>query len=129
MRYVLDIGNCDPDHASIKSMIESNIDAAVVRAAKLEDAIDRIAETAFSLILVNRLLDIDGTEGLDVIRALRKEVATKEVPIMMITNFAEHQEIAITEGAIYGFGKKAIGTPETIELVKGALQLEKSQTE
>ena len=85
MRRLLDIGNCVPDHSAITSLVTANFDAQVDQAHRLEDAATLLGQHEYSLVLVNRLLDCDGSSGLDVIRSLKAE--WPDVPIMMITNF------------------------------------------
>lgn len=112
---VLDVGNCDPDHGAIRWMIERNFDAQVDRATVESEAEAALAETAYDLVLVNRLLFANGHEGLKVIRVLKCNERTAKVPVMIISNFREAQEAAVAAGAVQGFGKSEIGSRETIE--------------
>jgi hypothetical protein len=41
---------------------------------------------------------------------------------MLITNYPEHQQQAVSLGALYGFGKLELGTPETLARLKSVLQ-------
>jgi two-component SAPR family response regulator len=120
MKTVLDIGNCDADHGFIKGMLESNFQAQLIRAHRLEDTMKSLEDNEVDLIMINRLLDADGSEGMEVFRKL-KASDYASVPAMLITNFKEHQEAATAEGAVPGFGKSSLYSPETIETVGNAL--------
>jgi len=123
MKTVLDIGNCDADHLFITTMLKSNFEATVLRAHKLSDAITALETNSVDLILVNRLLDKDGSEGMDVFRGIKSKPEFASIPAMLITNYEDHQEKAISEGAVRGFGKSAIQSEETVAAIKEALSM------
>jgi len=114
-KRVLDIGNCGPDHHSITEMIESNYDAVVDQANAFEDAETQLKQNNYDLVVVNRLLDMDGSSGMDVIRRVLEH--DQNLKVMLITNFPEHQEVAVAGGAVPGFGKNSVGNQETINLL------------
>lgn len=116
-KKVLDVGNCQPDHGAIRRLIEGSFAAEVVQAHSIEEAVRALGEGSYDLVLVNRILDRDGSSGLDVIRTITSSPDFKGIPLMMITNFAEHQTAAITAGAVQGFGKASLMTPETLKLL------------
>lgn len=118
-KRVLDIGNCSPDHASITHMIESSFGAQVDKADGFDDALPQIQQNDYDLVLVNRLLDRDGSSGLEVLKQVHEQTGG---PVMLITNFPEHQETAVAAGAVPGFGKNSIGQPDTIQLLATYLQ-------
>lgn len=120
MKTVLDIGNCDADHGFITHMLKSNFDATVVRAHRLADAVSALENNSIDLIMINRLLDVDRSEGMDVFRELKSNPKFESIPTMLITNFEDHQEKAIAAGAVRGFGKAAISSEETVAIVKEA---------
>lgn len=124
MKTVLDIGNCNADHLFITTMLTSNFDANVLRAHQLSDAIEVLESNAVDLILFNRLLDVDSSEGMDVFREVKSNPKFAAIPAMLITNFQEHQEKAIAEGAVRGFGKSAISSEETVAVIKEALSVQ-----
>jgi len=121
MKTVLDIGNCNADHLFITTMLKSNFDANVLRAHKLSDAITVLENNTVDLILFNRLLDVDGSEGMDVFREIKSKPEFASIPAMLITNYEDHQEKAVAEGAVRGFGKSAISSDETVAVIKEAL--------
>jgi two-component system chemotaxis response regulator CheY len=76
-------------------------------------ALSELKSGPFDLVLVNRKLDCDYSDGLDVIRAIKADSAVGGVPVMLVTNYPEHQEAAIAVGAVRGFGKLEFGDPAT----------------
>ena len=115
-KRVLEIGNCGPDHHAFSQLVDQHFDAVVDPAHQEVDARKLLDERKFALIVVNRLLDIDGSSGLEIIRSLKQ--SHPDVPVMMITNYADHQETAVANGAEPGFGKNSLGDPSTVELLK-----------
>ncbi len=117
-KTVLDIGNCGPDHAAIFQLLQTHYDVEVVQAHGLSDALDLMRESDFSLVLVNRIMDRDGSPGIDILQQIKNDSALCDVPVMMISNFAEHQETAIAAGAAPGFGKSELHLPTTVERLR-----------
>jgi two-component system chemotaxis response regulator CheY len=112
-KRVLDIGNCVPDHAAIRGMLERNFQAEVVQADGPADSLALLEQEPFDLVLVNRQLDQDYSDGLEIIKQIKADAKLKSVPCMLITNYADQQEVAVAAGAEYGFGKKALQAKET----------------
>src|SRR6476469_7096339 len=112
-KRVLDVGNCVPDHAAIRAMVEKNFDAEVVQTDGPRDALAALREGVFDLVLVNRKLDQDYSDGLEVIKQIKADPKLSAVPCMLISNYPDQQAIAITAGAEYGFGKKELYADET----------------
>ena len=118
---VLDIGNCGPDHAAIARFLTSRFDCEVHQADAAADAAAKLAANDYALVLVNRKLDIDYSDGLDVIRGLKANAGTADTPVMLVTNYAEHQDAAVAAGALRGFGKLEFDRDETISRVAAVL--------
>ena len=112
-KTVLDIGNCNPDHDAITKMLTSNYDVVVLRAHELSDATQILSHKKVDLIVINRKLDIDYSDGIEILRHLKQDDAYKEIPTMIITNYAEPQLAAVADGAEYGFGKLQYSEPTT----------------
>jgi two-component system chemotaxis response regulator CheY len=113
-KRVLSVGQCVPDQAAIHRLIHSNFEAEVVTAIVLEDALSQLRASRFDLVLVNRKLDADYSDGIDVLRAIKADPQLADVPVMLITNYAEHQQLAVADGAEPGFGKLEYTRPETL---------------
>ena len=110
---ILNVGQCGFDHASISGYFTDRFNARVDAADDLEDVRAALREARYSLVLVNRVLDHDGSSGLELIRALREDPETKAVPAMLVSDYAEAQEAACKLGAVPGFGKSALYDEET----------------
>ena len=112
-KVVLDVGNCTADHAALLDLIESNFDARVVAAHTPSETLDTLRAGNFDLVLINRKLDRDNSDGLDVVQQIKAEAAIAEVPVMLITNYDQYQELAVAAGAELGFGKDALHEQST----------------
>ena len=112
-KRVLDVGQCGPDHSSIRSYLTRNFGCEVVQVHDAEGALAELRDGEFHLVLVNRKLDMDYSDGVDVVRALKADPRAAKVPVMLVTNYPEHQDAAIAAGAVRGFGKLEFEKPET----------------
>lgn len=111
---VLDVGNCDPDHGMIRKMLMENFDLELDRVMFVDEAVDRMKEKTYALVLFNRLIFADGSEGIELVHRAKANGMTN-TPLMMVSNFDDAQEACVTIGGVRGFGKKAIFEPETME--------------
>lgn len=121
-KRVLDIGNCGPDHAAMRTYLTRNFDCDVVQVDDAAGAFTELKAAPFDLVLVNRKLDIDYSDGIDVIRQLKADAATAAIPVMLVTNYADHQDLAMAAGALRGFGKLEFGKPETRTRIAAVLE-------
>lgn len=112
-KRVLDVGNCPPDHAAICRLVEGGFGAEVVQAHGLDDALVALRGGPFDLVLVNRKLDRDDSDGIEIIKAVKADPALAATPMMLVTNYAEHQDAAVAAGAERGFGKREFDAPQT----------------
>jgi CheY-like chemotaxis protein len=114
-KRVLDIGNCSMDFGAISGMLRKQFAAEVVQCHGPDDSLDALRHGQFDLVLVNRKLDQDYSDGLDIIHAIKADPQLAAVPVMLITNYAEYQEQAVAAGALPGFGKKQLYDDTTQE--------------
>jgi CheY-like chemotaxis protein len=121
-KRVLSVGQCGPDHAAISGLLQSQFGAQVDRAALGDEALAKVDAVTYDLILVNRKLDADYSDGLEVIRALRQSAAGKTVPVMLVSNYPEAHAEAVAEGAVPGFGKDSLRSAGTIALLAPFLE-------
>ena len=119
-KRVLDIGNCGLDHGNITNMIQANFSAEVDQANAAADALSMLEQYEYDLVLVNRLLDLDGSSGVALIAQVQQRYP--KLQLMLITNFEEHQKSAVAAGAVPGFGKSDIDSPQTIQLLAQYLE-------
>jgi len=118
MKKGLDVGQCDLDNSLIKGMLENCFDVSVDRAKSSAEAIAAIQKQDYDLVLINRILDADGTPGIAVLRAIKDDAATAARNVMMVSNYAEAQQEAVAAGGENGFGKSELNSASTIELLK-----------
>ena len=52
---------------------------------------------------------------MDIIKSVKADPALAKTPVMLITNYENHQAVAIAAGAEPGFGKLSLNEPATIE--------------
>ena len=121
MKRVLDVGNCGPDHATLTKFFTQHFDCEVAQADRADDALVQLKASPFDLVVVNRKLDIDYSDGIDVIAQIKADQQTASVPVMLITNYPEHQDSAVSAGAIRGFGKLELNDQATIDRVQAIL--------
>lgn len=120
-KSVLAIGNCSYDHGNLSAAIRAHFDAEVVAASSGEEALRLLADGSFNLVLVNRVLEIDRSSGIDLIRQIKGDSGLGNPAVMLVSNFPDAQEQAVEAGAEPGFGKKALQSSETIAKLKSHL--------
>ena len=120
-KRVLDVGNCVPDHSAITTFLTSRFDCEVLQADGADDALKALRDEDVDLVLVNRKLDMDYSDGIEVIRQIKENPKLSTVPVMLITNYPEHQDAAMAIGALRGFGKLELSKPETVQRLQPIL--------
>jgi two-component system chemotaxis response regulator CheY len=118
---VLDVGQCVPDHAAIRRLLEKHFDARVDQTDALEDTLARLRSQPVDLVLINRKLDVDYSDGIEILKSLKADPKLATIPVMLVTNYPEHQQLAVEAGAVPGFGKDSLHTPETLERLRTIL--------
>jgi len=113
---VLSVGQCVPDNMSLKSFLTGTFDATYETADSKEEAVEMTKGGDYALVLVNRKLDADYSEGMEVLKAIKGE--SQELPVMIVSNFEEAQQSAVAAGGEYGFGKSELGDPEVVNRLK-----------
>lgn len=113
-KRVLSVGQCVPDHGSISRFLQSTFDVAIDKVDTSVDALDRLQKQTYDLVLINRKLDIDYTDGTEILRLIKSDPQLADNPVMIITNYKEHQDNAVMLGAVYGFGKNELGASDVI---------------
>jgi len=120
-KRVLDVGQCGFDHAAITRLLTQHFDVQVESAARKADALRMLRGDGFDLVCVNRLFDTDGSEGLDLLREIKADPELASLPVMLVSNFPEAQQAAVTAGAIPGFGKSDLASPAVVERLQSIL--------
>lgn len=123
-KKVLNCGQCGFDHQSITSLLRSlDPTIEVLAAHSVKEALGLIQKQEFDLILVNRIFDRGGEEGLDLIESLSAGDATLKLPVLLVSNYPDAQQSAIKKGALKGFGKSQLHDQETKALLRQHLGL------
>lgn len=107
-RRVLSVGQCDFDHGAISARLRALCGATVVPVDTAAEALHKLSSEQFDLVLVNRIFDVDGGSGLELIQGMK---APGSPPCMLVSNFPEAQAQAQAFGALPGFGKAALADP------------------
>ena len=121
---VISVGQCGYDNSRIRTLIRS-IDSTVE--IKETDSHQETMEVLASLgeaalVLVNRVFDMDGSSGMDLISQLKsKESEFAAIPVMLVSNYEKSQAEAIANGAIPGFGKSELQSVETRRKIESVL--------
>ena len=118
---VLDVGQCSPDHRGIRAMLTRHFDVEVDRVMFVDEAIDQLAERRYDLVLVNRVIFDDGSDGAQLIHRMKSGAATASIPVMLISNYPDAQAQAAADGAVPGFGKAQLGDPESLAKLESYL--------
>jgi CheY-like chemotaxis protein len=122
-KRVLDVGQCRPDHSAIRGVLVSWFAVDVDQAHSADEAMQKLNESHYDLVLVNASLDADKSPGLEVVRNIRREPKLSDVPVMLVSNQDEVQEAAVEAGAVRGFGKVNLAHPATQVLLKPYLDV------
>src|SRR5262245_53519619 len=121
-KRVLSIGQCFADHSAISRTLRQEFGAEVVGVDTAAEALSRLRQETFDLVLVNRVLDGDGSSGVEVIRSLKDDEGLRPVPVMLVSNQDDAQRSAVEAGALPGFGKAALGRPHMLARLRPLLQ-------
>ena len=119
---VLSVGQCGIDDGKISRFLRGRFAAEVVSVDTCSEALESLGAGAFHLILVNRILDADGSGGTDVIRAIKSDPRFAPIATMLVSNYPDAQAEAIALGALRGFGKANISSPSTIVSIQHVFQ-------
>lgn len=114
-KTVLDVGQCNPDHSSISGLLKQNFGVDVQRAQSHQQALTMAKDLQPALVLINRLYDANGDQGMETLKALKADDATASIPVMIVSNYSDAQDAAVAAGAVQGFGKSSLTATKTIQ--------------
>jgi two-component system chemotaxis response regulator CheY len=117
-KRILSIGQCGADHAAIARTLQRHFGADVVPAEDWAEALPHLRGETFNLVLVNRLLDASGSDGLEIIKEIKADEELRRLSVMLVSNLDDAQADAIAAGAERGFGKAALGQPAMVERLR-----------
>lgn len=119
-KLVYNVGQCGFDHGNISAVL-SKLNAEVRNIQTESELLAQIQKQAPSLILVNRVLDGDGSSGHEIIRNLKSDDISKSIPVMLVSNYSAAQGEAVDLGALPGFGKDNLHSADTAAALKKIL--------
>jgi CheY-like chemotaxis protein len=114
-KRVLDVGNCGPDFGSMSRFLTKTFDCTLDQAHGPEDTLEKLRGGDYALVLINRKLDRDYSDGTEILKQIKADPEIASTPVMIITNYPDHQEEAVALGAERGFGKLEYNDPATKE--------------
>ncbi len=120
-KTILDVGQCGYDGPRMTEMLQSKVGVKVDSADTIDEAAGKLSSNQYDLVLVNRELAFEGTEGLELIRLMKK--AGDATPVMLVSDRPDAQQQAVACGAIHGFGKSKMSDHHTIALIKKTIGL------
>jgi two-component system chemotaxis response regulator CheY len=121
-KSVLNVGQCGLDHSAISRFLGEHFDVEVRSSQRPADTLAQLGNEEFDLVLVNRKLDTDSSDGVELIRAIKADPRFADLPVMLVSNYETAHAAAIADGAEYGFGKAQCGSPEVVRRLANFLQ-------
>ncbi|MGD0389462.1 MAG: hypothetical protein ABSC42_10960 [Tepidisphaeraceae bacterium] len=120
-KRVLLVGHCGPDSNYLRMMVRAVLGQAEIVSAEDNAAMDRALRQGVDLILFNRELSygFEPDTGVEMIRALKR--SHPDWRMMLVSNYPDAQAAALDAGAMPGFGKREIGSPRVISLLRDAV--------
>jgi len=116
-KRVLSVGQCGFDGPRLERLVR-DFGAEVVSVSTADEALTALKQGAFDLILINRILDGDGSRGMELISRLHAIPQVKTITVMLISNYVDAQKAAVSAGAVMGFGKNDLDTGRAAEVLK-----------
>ena len=120
-KTVLSVGQCGPDHASLSGFL-NQFNVRILTADLPADTLETLGREEVDLVLINRKLDRDYSDGMDILRLIREDDQLSRVPVMIVSNFEDAQQAAVDAGGIYGIGKSELSTETARSRVAAVLE-------
>ena len=113
-RIVL-VGHCGVDAPRLEAVVSRCLPKAEVMTVNSEERLQEICEEGADLLLINRQLPygFESEEGVELMQELSH--MHPDVKMMLVSDRPDAQEEAKDAGAIDGFGKADLGTPNKIK--------------
>jgi DNA-binding NarL/FixJ family response regulator len=108
---VLSVGQCSGDDYRIARALQALPEIHIDSAATAEDAFALLRERSYDVVLVNRILNGDGSSGMDFIALAH---AKNRHPFMLVSDYEDAQAQAVAHGAVQGFGKSDLSKAATL---------------
>jgi two-component system, chemotaxis family, chemotaxis protein CheY len=117
-RSVVLVGHCGVDGPRLQSEL-SRLDGVEITRVNSTADLDRTVEQGADLLLVNREPVGFDEDGLAIVRHV-KEVCP-DAKVILVSDYEDVQTEAQKAGALPGFGKRLMGTPELGKRVQAAM--------
>ncbi|WP_298865588.1 hypothetical protein [uncultured Gimesia sp.] len=117
-KRVLSVGQCVPDTNSLVRFLTNNFSVEIDQSDVEVDTLEKMKKQSYDLVMINRKLDADYSDGIELIQKIKESSEVKSSRLMLVSNFPEYQEEAVQAGAEYGIGKNEYQNPETAEKLK-----------
>src|SRR5260370_40187635 len=117
------VGHCGPDSSYLRmTVMKAAGTGAQILMADDDSELTGVLEQGVDLGLFNSELGygFEDKLGVDAIKRLR--ATHPNLKTMLVSNYADAQAAAVANGALPGFGKREIGSPRVIEVIRGALE-------
>lgn len=124
-KTILLVGHCGPDSSYLRMIVKKAAsDVQIVSADDSRELSQALEKHEPDLVLFNRELGygFDPSTGVETIAALR--VAAPNLKMILVSNYDEAQQAATAAGALPGFGKRELGTPRVLKVLRDALGVE-----
>ena len=122
MPRVIDVGNCGFDHGALSGLLRQQFQVPCLSVANGAELQRELKQGDVALIIVNRVFDSDGGDGLALIGQLKQNPETADIPVMLLSNYPDAQAKAVSMGALPGFGKSSLRNDATREMLASVLQ-------
>ncbi len=121
-KTVLLVGHCGPDSSYLKMTIKKAVpEVSILSADESREFAAQLEKSDPDLILFNRELGygFDPDTGVETIRLLHR--SKPGLKMMLVSNYPDAQQAAEQAGALPGFGKRELGTPRVLEVLRSAI--------
>jgi CheY-like chemotaxis protein len=125
-KRALSVGNCSMDESTFRRTLDRHFGAELEAVDSAEEAVALLRQQKFDLVLVNRVFDRDGDEGLALIQRMKGDADLAALPVMLISNYPNFQTQAEQMGAVPGVGKSTLSTKESIDRLSAFLASDSS---
>lgn len=113
-KIALSVGNCSMDESTFRRTLAQHFGADLEAADSADEALSLLRQKKFDLVLINRVFDANGDEGLALIKRIKSDGELADAPVMLISNYAQFQIEAERMGAVPGVGKSTLASEEAI---------------
>jgi two-component system chemotaxis response regulator CheY len=124
-KTVLLVGHCGPDSSYLRMIVKKAAgDVSIISADDSRELTQALETSNPDLVLLNRELGygFDPGTGVETIAILSR--AQPNLKTMLVTNYPDVQQAAVAAGALPGFGKRELGTPRVLQVLREALGID-----